>query len=340
MNVGRNEHNVIAVDKSWSSEKSLRQHQDASGRHDRDRAHQGRGVSVLLQLSCDAGRQDGNGRRRRRRRHSIHAALRRARGPSDRRNSPPGVTRRVPQDYPTIQNGVDAANPGDLVLIDQGEYNEAVFVTTPSVTLRGVDRNAVILDGKFELATGIMVGGNGVAVENMTARNLHAQWILLDRGAGVSRLLPHRLQQRRLRHLCVRIERRVVRALPRERISGLGVLRRPMRALPRGVERCHRQLQRARLFRHEFQRRHVHPQFALRAQPQRDQHDDVRYRTEPAGPRHDHRRQRGERQRASTTRRPASMRPKHWPGRASRWWERTTTGSSTTSSSAAATTGF
>jgi hypothetical protein len=29
----------------------------------------------------------------------------------------------------------------------------------------------VILDGKFELATGIMVGGNGVVIENMTARN-------------------------------------------------------------------------------------------------------------------------------------------------------------------------
>jgi hypothetical protein len=77
----------------------------------------------------------------------------------------------VPQDYPTIQNGVDAANPGDLVLIDKGEYTESVFVTTPSITLRGVDRNTVVLDGKFELGTGIMVGGNGVAVENMTARN-------------------------------------------------------------------------------------------------------------------------------------------------------------------------
>jgi len=59
----------------------------------------------------------------------------------------------------------------DLVLIDKGQYTEAVFVTTPSITLRGVDRNAVILDGKFELGTGIMVGGNGVAIENMTARN-------------------------------------------------------------------------------------------------------------------------------------------------------------------------
>ena len=50
------------------------------------------------------------------------------------------------------------------MLIDKGEYTEAVFITTPSITLRGVDRNAVILDGKFELGTGIMIGGNGVAV--------------------------------------------------------------------------------------------------------------------------------------------------------------------------------
>lgn len=82
-----------------------------------------------------------------------------------------GVTRRVPQAYPTIQNAVDAADPGDLVLVDRGVYDEAVFVTTPSIVIRGVDRNATILDGKFSLGTGIMVGANGVAIENMTARN-------------------------------------------------------------------------------------------------------------------------------------------------------------------------
>ncbi|EQA47154.1 periplasmic copper-binding protein NosD [Leptospira broomii serovar Hurstbridge str. 5399] len=83
-----------------------------------------------------------------------------------------GVTRKVPQVYPTIQNAVDASSPGDLVLISEGVYYEEVVVTTPSITLRGTDRNKVILDGQFQRGNGvIVVGANGVAIENMTARN-------------------------------------------------------------------------------------------------------------------------------------------------------------------------
>jgi pectin methylesterase-like acyl-CoA thioesterase len=64
-----------------------------------------------------------------------------------------GVTRHVPQEYPTIQNAVDAASPGDLVLVDKGVYVETVFVTTPSVTIRGVDRNEVCSTASSRSAT-------------------------------------------------------------------------------------------------------------------------------------------------------------------------------------------
>ena len=78
----------------------------------------------------------------------------------------------VPQDYETIQAAVDAAVEGDLILVDEGTYEEAVDVTTPYITIRGVDRNTVILDGGFELENGIRVlDTDGVVVENMTARN-------------------------------------------------------------------------------------------------------------------------------------------------------------------------
>ncbi len=83
-----------------------------------------------------------------------------------------GVTRLVPQDYPTIQAAVDAAGPGDLVLIDRGTYREEVEVTTPGLTIRGVDRNEVVIDGEFQRPNGIEVFlADGVAVENLTVRN-------------------------------------------------------------------------------------------------------------------------------------------------------------------------
>ena len=170
MNTGRNDHNVTAVDKSWSSEKTFGNIKMNPGDMTEivltkpgvypfycsfHATPDGKAGMVGVAVVGDVQYTPPSGAR------GILAAV----------EEPTGVTRRVPQDYPTIQNGVDAANPGDLVLIDKGQYNEAVYITTPSVTLRGVDRNAVILDGKFELATGIMVGGNGVAIENMTARN-------------------------------------------------------------------------------------------------------------------------------------------------------------------------
>jgi len=35
---------------------------------------------------------------------------------------------KVPQDYPTIQEAVDAANPSDTILVSAGTYNEYVYV--------------------------------------------------------------------------------------------------------------------------------------------------------------------------------------------------------------------
>ncbi len=78
----------------------------------------------------------------------------------------------VPAEQPTIQAAVDAAQPGDLILISPGTYNEAVDVTVDELTIRGLDRNEVILDGDFQLDNAIrVIGANGVAVENLTTQN-------------------------------------------------------------------------------------------------------------------------------------------------------------------------
>ena len=83
-----------------------------------------------------------------------------------------GNIRNVPGEYPTIQAAVDASEPGDLILIEAGVYRESVDVRTPGVTIRGVDRNEVIIDGEFDRANGVQaLFTDGVVVENLTTMN-------------------------------------------------------------------------------------------------------------------------------------------------------------------------
>src|SRR6201995_2369002 len=71
----------------------------------------------------------------------------------------------IPGQYSSIQAAVDAARPGDWVLIGPGNYHEtgnrvppgmvagdlaagaAVLVTTPGIWIRGMDRNTGVVDG-------------------------------------------------------------------------------------------------------------------------------------------------------------------------------------------------
>jgi hypothetical protein len=99
--------------------------------------------------------------------------------------------------FDSIQAAVDAAKPGDWVLIGEGDYKErgapdaGVLVTTPGLHLRGMSRNRVIVDGTKEgfpacsadpaaQDAGPAGGGrngievfeaDGVTIENLTACN-------------------------------------------------------------------------------------------------------------------------------------------------------------------------
>jgi hypothetical protein len=91
------------------------------------------------------------------------------------------TTRDVPEEYPTIQAAVDAAQPGDLVRIGPGTYREQVVVgpAKRDLVLRGTDRNRVVLDGgKGERRDGITVHADGVAVENLTVRGFASDAVL------------------------------------------------------------------------------------------------------------------------------------------------------------------
>ncbi|MGW6525950.1 MULTISPECIES: right-handed parallel beta-helix repeat-containing protein [unclassified Streptomyces] len=60
--------------------------------------------------------------------------------------APPVAAHRIHVVHPgeSIQKAVDAAQPGDTVLLTYGTYHESVDVSTPGLTLRGVGRGTVL----------------------------------------------------------------------------------------------------------------------------------------------------------------------------------------------------
>jgi len=84
----------------------------------------------------------------------------------------------VPTDASTIQEAVDNAKEGDLILIEPGTYSEAVSVQTDNVVIRGVDRNEVVVDGQHKFANGFTVTSNGVVIENLTVHSFQQNAVL------------------------------------------------------------------------------------------------------------------------------------------------------------------
>jgi plastocyanin len=162
MNVGGNPHNAVAADSAWATALEIKPGKEETVVFDK--------AGIYRYYCTFHGTKDGKGMA------GVIVVGDVAYSPSPKGTIPPvavatGVTRHVPKEYPTIQAAVDAAAPGDLVLVAPGIYKEEVTVTTPSLVIRGEDRNRVIIDGEFVRANGISVLADAVAIENMTARN-------------------------------------------------------------------------------------------------------------------------------------------------------------------------
>ena len=92
----------------------------------------------------------------------------------------------VPNDQPTVQAAVDAADSGDLILIEPGVYREQVIVETGDLVIRGLDRNEVVLDGGDELFDGFLVVADGVAIENLTVTRYRQNGVIFSGQAAYS----------------------------------------------------------------------------------------------------------------------------------------------------------
>lgn len=85
----------------------------------------------------------------------------------------------VPGDASTAQAGADMLRPGDMLLLGPGTYREELVVTTPDVTIRGTDRNAVVFDGEGTRSQGVLVIADGVRIQNLTVHSYLYNGVLI-----------------------------------------------------------------------------------------------------------------------------------------------------------------
>jgi len=77
----------------------------------------------------------------------------------------------VPDDYPSIQHGIDNANPGDTIIVRTGIYKEHLIINKTGLTLAGVDKYNTILDGCKTSGQGIVITAENVVIKNLTITN-------------------------------------------------------------------------------------------------------------------------------------------------------------------------
>lgn len=79
------------------------------------------------------------------------------------------VTRRVPEDYLTIQAAINAASSGDTILVAAGTYPEYVCVNK-SVTLKGTNRQSIITGGPGSATRVVDVKISNVEISGFTVQ--------------------------------------------------------------------------------------------------------------------------------------------------------------------------
>ncbi len=91
-----------------------------------------------------------------------------------------GTIIRVPEDYLTIQQAIDAAGSGDTVMVAPGTYDEDLIVNKPITLLGGKGSSPVFDGGGSGIAVTLLPEASGSTVAGITITNYDQAILILD----------------------------------------------------------------------------------------------------------------------------------------------------------------
>jgi hypothetical protein len=91
----------------------------------------------------------------------------------------------VPADYATIQAAINAANPGDTIIVHAGRYTpdgEAVrwIIIDKPLTLQGENKETTIIDGEGKIGELVLINANNVTFTGFTVTNAKDYGIFIN----------------------------------------------------------------------------------------------------------------------------------------------------------------
>jgi parallel beta-helix repeat protein len=100
--------------------------------------------------------------------------------------TPVGRLIRVPEELATPRAAIDAAQPGDVILLAAGTYDGGLLVSKDKhdITIRGADRTAVVFDGKGFSLNAIEIDADRVTLENLSAHDFDGNGFYWEKVAG------------------------------------------------------------------------------------------------------------------------------------------------------------
>lgn len=78
----------------------------------------------------------------------------------------------IPDDFPRIQDGINYANPGDVIFVRSGVYKENLLINKENLTLLGEDKTNTVIDGnKLSKKHTVDIISKNAVIQGFTIKN-------------------------------------------------------------------------------------------------------------------------------------------------------------------------